>query len=136
MEIKKIGDLNLSFGVKDYSRSKENHKSRIKTRKNRGRKYRDIIDVYFEDWLTSEIVQSTQFHFYYEDIFKDGVNKSNVRQLKTFVNWKARELIQKGLEFNDLSKYYGTAFYVIHYAKINQLMKKVTRILLKEYLGG
>ena len=122
-----------SYGVKDFKLSWSNHQTRIKTLKNNNVLYRDIIDFNFMDNLIYEIVTSTQWTFHYSNL---NPSRSTVRQLKTFINWKTRESLKKHLEYSDLTKHYDTAFYLLHYNKINKLMSQVTRILLKEYLGG
>ena len=128
--------LNLEFSIKNFDSTRAKHATRIKTLKSKHVLYSDIIDNYFEDNLLSNIVSSTQFHYYYRDSFKDGIKKSNVRSLKTFVNFKARELIQGSLEYNDFSKGYDTGFYVMFYSSINKLLTRVTKELLKNYVGG
>ena len=128
-------ELNLDFSIKDFDATRAKHDSRIRTLKTKHILYSDIIDNYFEDNLLSNIVSDTQFYFYYRDLFKDGVKKSNVRQLKTFVNYKAREAIQRSLEYNDVSKGYDTAFYVMFYSSINKLLTRITKELLKNYIA-
>ena len=132
-----LKELNLCFGIKSFDCSRAKHESRVKTLKKQGITYRDIIDYYFEDNLTSTIISSTQFNYYYRDLFaREGRTKSNVRTLKTFVNVKTRELIQQALEYEGVSKYYDTAFYCMYYTRINALMKRVLRELLTAYVGG
>lgn len=132
-----LNKLNLSFGIKDYEATRAKHATRIKTLKSKHVLYSDIIDNYFEDNLLSNIVSSTQWNFFYRELFKDnGRTKSNVRTLKTFVNWKTREAIQGSLEYNEISKGYDTAFYVMFYSSINKLLTRVTKELLKNYVGG
>ena len=135
-ETRGLNNFNLSFGIKDFDATRAKHATRIKALKSKHVLYNDIIDNYFEDNLLSNIVSSTQFHFYYRDSFKDGIKKSNVRSLKTFVNFKARELIQGSLEYNDFSKYYDTAIYCMFYSSINKLLTRITKELLKNYVGG
>lgn len=126
--------LNLEFSIKDYDATRAKHDSRIRTLGAKGVRYRDIIDVYTEDNIISEIVGSTQFNYFYKGLFEGGISKSNVRTLKTFVNYKTKEEIERNLEYNDLSKWYSTAFYTLFYSKVNQLMKRITKELLKYYV--
>ena len=132
-----LNKLNLSFGIKDFDATRARHATRINTLKSKHVLYSDIIDNYFEDNLLSSIVSSTQWNFFYRELFKDnGRTKSNVRTLKTFINWKTREAIQGSLEYNEISKGYDTAFYVIFYSSINKLLTRITKELLKNYVGG
>ena len=132
----RIRELNLSFSIKDLNATQCKHMSRIRTLKAKHVLYSDIIGNYFEDNLLSNIVSSTQFYFHYKESFKDGITKSNVRHLKTFVNYKTKEAIQHSLEYNNISKGYDTAFYVMFYNSINKLLTRVTKELLKHYVGS
>ena len=119
-----LNKLNLEFSIKSYDSTRAKHESRIRTLGAKGIKYRDIIDVYTEDNIISEIVGSTQFNYYYKELFEGGISKSNVRTLKTFVNYKTKEEIERNLDYIGITKYNSTAFYVSHYKRINALMKR------------
>jgi len=135
-ETRGLNKLNLDFSIKDFDSTREKHDSRIKTLKSKHVLYSDIIDNYFEDNLLSNIVSSNQWYFHYKDSFKDGITKSNTRSLKTFVNYKTREAIQQSLEYNDVSKGYDTGFYCMFYSSINKLLTRITKELLKNYMGA
>ncbi len=127
---------NLEFGIRNFVATQDKHASKIRTLKAKGIKYRDIISEYTEDNIISNIVSSTQWYYFYRGLFKDSVKKSNVRMLKTFVNNITRQEIQNNLEYEGISKYYDTAFYCSHYKQINASMKRITKEILKNYVGA
>ena len=61
-ETRGLNNFNLSFGIKDFDSTRAKHDSRIRTLGAKRIKYRDIIDVYTEDNIISNIVGSTQFN--------------------------------------------------------------------------
>ena len=126
--------LNLDFSIKDYDSTRAKHESRIRTLGAKGVKYNDIIDTYTQDNIIGGIVGGTQWYLYYGKL--DSKKQCNVKQIKTLVNYQTKTEIERNLKYYDVSKWYSTAFYVSHYKRINALMKRITKELLKNYLRG
>lgn len=118
----------IVYKVKDYNRSWANHATRIKKLKHQGVQFRDIIDVYFEDTIISNIVQGPYFRY--------NGSRLNERSIKPLVNYTTRKLIQDSLAYNGIKRTYDTAFYLLFYSSVNKLMGRVSKILLNEYVGA
>jgi len=130
------GCFDLNYKIKNLEGTRDKHHGRIKKLKEKSVKYDDIIENRFADDVEDILVSKPWFYRYFkEDIYKKGkLTQSDIRSLKTAVNDATRTAIKGSLEFNDLPPSYDTAFYVANYNKINNMMKKVTKEIIKDYL--
>jgi len=122
----------LNFKVKNLQATRDKHASKIKKMKQQDVKYNDIMDRFVDEMILSDVHNSTQYQYRARsDLKKDKVKQMDINAVKQIVNWKTREVITKALEYNDLPKSWDTAFYIDNYKKINDVMKKVTKELIR-----
>lgn len=124
---------NYDFKVRDLRATKSKH--RVQIQKSKNVPYSEIIDYYAEDNISSDILGSTQWHFRYMQS-KNKLNKTLVKELKSLVNYKTREYIGKALVYRNYPKSWDTAFYVSHKTKVDALMKRVVKELMRHFPRG
>jgi len=131
------------FGVMNPEQTMEKHQGRILKAKDIP--YEEIIDPYFEEQVIQNVISgfpgrnagSLWFYGFEEraNVDKKGaLMKSSVKELKTVVNWRTRELITDNLIRNGYPASWDTAFYMAHYNKINNMMKRITKEIVRNYM--
>ena len=130
------------MGIKSYESTYEKHYGQIKKAKDIP--YKEIVDDYFEE----EVIQHVHSGFpgriggsgWFSGVFqpevkeKGGITKTTLRSLKGTVNWRTRELITHNLVQHGYPKSWDTAFYMAHYEKINNMMKRIVKEIVKNYV--
>jgi len=129
------GCHDLDFKIKNPEATKNKHASQIKKVKQSDLKFDDVFGRYGEDMIISDVANSTQYQYTVKkSLQKDKPSSFDVRQLKHIINWKTRQKIEKALKDESLPKSWDTAFYMANYNKINNMMKKATKELIRDYL--
>ena len=130
---------NWSFGVKNERATRNKHAKTIERMKKAGVKYNDIIDRFFEEGLLQSCLYPTDsmwFIYVFKPMVKEAgkLTKSHLRELKTYVNAVTYDLIQKSLIYNGYPKSWTTAFYMTYYTRINNMMTRVAKEIVRNYL--
>lgn len=128
------------FGVKSPEATREKHYGRIKKAKDIP--YNEIIHPYFEENIISKMLGQSggPGSLWFGSVFtqevreRGAITKRTLKELEGAVNWRTREEIQASLVRNGYPKSWDTAFYMAHYNKINALMKRITKELVKHYV--
>ena len=131
------------YGVLNPSKTRQTHAGKITQAKKIP--YNEIIHDYFEDNVIQRVIGalggpggSMWFEYAFRNRAstdkKGAISKRSLSELKTRVNYCTREEIQKSLEYNGYPPSWDTAFYMAHYTKINALMKRITKELVRNYL--
>jgi len=121
---------NWEYKLKNLEATTQKHSGKIQRMKKSDLKYNDVIDYMFEDELLSQIYNSTWFQYRYAREPKK-ITKSLVRELKTGINGETKRMIERSLEFSGYPKSWSTAFYVKHKKRIDAMMKRVGKQLLR-----
>lgn len=123
-----VKKYNYDFKIKDLRATTSKHKVQIQRSKNVP--YSEIIHRFMEDNILSDIWSSTQWQLrYYRELHT--VNNQLVKDLKRFVNYFTREAIRRQLVESGYPKSWDTAFYVSHKAKIDAMMKRIVKELIR-----
>ena len=101
-------------------------------------RYNYIIGTEFADEVVTSMVLDYPTNMCISRIKKEikevGLTQVLLNNIKQRVNYRTRQIIQRNLEYYDIKKSWNTAFYVLHYDKINKIMKLATKKLIREYL--
>lgn len=133
---KKAGELNFNFAVKDFNKTWDKHRVQIQRIKDGNLKFKEIIDNCTEDSIVSNILNSNYWMFNIGESIKKPISKTDLRTLKQLVNSFTWKYIQNALDWYDRPKSWSTAFYVSHYARINAMMVRIAKTLIRDYLRG
>ena len=131
------------FEVKSIEVTKRRHAKKIKKAKDIS--YNEIVNVWFERDVIQRVISGSPEgygRFWFSDIFladlkvdkKGALMKSSLNQLKSTVNYATRAVITERLISCGYPKSWDTAFYMTHYNKINALMKRIMKRIIKEYI--
>ena len=130
---------NWSFGVKNERATRNKHAKTIERMKKAGVKYNDIIYRNFDGEIVENTLSpSASMWFIYR--FKPMVegagklSKAHLRELKTYVNSRTYDIIQRRLIYNGFPKSWATAFYMAYYTRINNMMTRVAKEIVAHYL--
>lgn len=105
------------FGVKDYQKTYDNHKSRFT--KLETIPYEDIIDYGALETITGGVEWRID---HLKEIKSLKVRNWSIARVINAITW---QYIQNALTDYGLTKYYATAFYIKHYEAVNSLMYDV-----------
>ena len=126
--------LNYIFKIQDYSYTKKRHAKQIQKIRDSGITYRDIISYEIIDDLVCDVQGEPWWSFLFvREMEKNKLTQSLLKQIKSRVNQVMREYIARNLVLEGLPASYDTAFYIIHYDRINNLMNMITKELVKDY---
>jgi len=131
-----------SFKVLNEAATRNKHAKTIQRMKASGLRFEDIIDRYFEDQALQDSIYpqgqrgSMWFSYFFVPHVKEKgkLTKPLLRELKTRVNGVVYESIMKNLEYNGYPKSWATAFYMAYYSKINNIMTRITKEIVRNYL--
>jgi len=126
------------FGVMNPEKTMQKHQKKIEKAKDIP--YNDIIHEYFEDNVLSNILD--KYIYGYNSWIRDSVkkeaygkiNKYGLKQIKQVVNMATRDEIKNNLVQQGYPASWDTAFYMAHYKKINKLMERITKEIVRHYL--
>lgn len=128
-------NYNYDFKVRDYQSTKMKHLGKIKRMKEYYNvNYNDIIDDRFLYDLMDVIISKPNFYQWLRPrvIDKGYLSKTDLRELKTIINSAVKTAIQGSLRFNNIPESYDTAFYIDNYSKINNIMKQMTKEIIRD----
>lgn len=147
-EVKKMAKWNEDywtkpFGVMNPEQTRMKHSGRIMKAKDIP--YDEIVHPFFEDNVTQYVISgfpgrlagSGWFSGFSERTKTDekgALMKSSVKELKSVVNWRTREEITNQLVSHGYPKSWDTAFYMAHYNKINEMMKRIVKDIVTNYV--
>lgn len=121
--------LNFSFPiVRDIESTRERHQTRMDKLVCAGEHETLFLDEYDDDDLYEAITYQNRILIYYFDKnYWSG--QRGVKKIKTMVNNHVRMMIIDYLIDNFMSKSWDTAYYLLHQAKIDKKMKRVSKII-------
>jgi len=122
--------FNYDFKIKNITKTRRTHKKRID--KVSKVPYSYVLDRLADDWITSNILRSAYWINYFRNKKRKDLTKTQFKNIKMLVNSHTRVIIRKGLEYEGLPKSWDTAFYMAHKTKVDALMKRITRELLRQ----
>lgn len=127
---------NYEFSVKAPQATKKKHSPEIKRMKERYNvKYDDIIEYRFGYDVMDRMSMSPNFCWLRERIIEKGhLTKTDLRKIKKTVNRVTRKTIKDILEIYNIPGSYDIAFYMAYYPKVNALMKKITKEIIRDYI--
>lgn len=126
------------FGVMNPERTMSTHQKKIDKAKDIP--YNEIIYSCFEDDVISTVRQKHLFgmNSYIRDNLgtdeKGRINRQSMKDIKQLVNNVTRDKIKEELISNGYPASWDTAFYMLHYKRINSMMMKITKEIVKGQL--
>ena len=127
---------NYEFSVKAPQATKKKHSPEIRRMKERYNvKYDDIIEYRFGYDVMDRISIDPNFSWLRERIIGKGhLTKTDLREIKKIVNRVTRKAIKEILGINNIPVSYDIAFYMAYYPKVNALMKKIAKEIIRDYI--
>ena len=137
-------DKNLKFryGVKDFQATKQKHQKTIDRMNKTDLKFEDILDSDSYENIALDVCfpsgERGSLWFSYimkPKILERGkVMQNHINSLRTAVNGRTREIIKRLIVAEGYPKSWDTAFYIKYYNKINKLMIRATKTIIKDYI--
>lgn len=127
--------LNYEFSIRSIEDTTNKHIEHINKLKKDKQILKKILDQLEENNI-SEIWQNHAFVGYsyaYGIVKRLRVNKTqkDLKALKNPINYVTRAHIEYLLQYYNIPKSYATAFYCIYYNRINKLMKRNLKEMIK-----
>lgn len=127
--------LDLTFKVRDPQATRKNHITRIGKLKEKGIKFDDILPKqpkgpdYSGERAIWERLQYDKYYLHkvYNSEDWKKCNQQTAKEMKPRINDATREEIKFQLRQEGISEAFDTAFYMMHYNRVNNLMKKVLK---------
>lgn len=124
----------FEFKIRNFAATKQKHQKQIKKLKELVITYDDVIRSNVEDFIVTRIMTDGSWWRYYfvpRVKEKDRLTQSMLKELKSRVNDAMKYYIRSSLEWNKVPISYFTAFYIAYYKRINALMKRATKQLIR-----
>lgn len=129
--------LNYEFSVRDAQATMERHAHKMrKVYKSYGQDYtikRNIKESLNREEILYKLYSNSQYYLMHHLLpsYKENPTQKTLKQLKTYVNFTTRQLLEDAIVFNDIPKSYSTAVYMTIYKYVNhemkQALKEITR---------
>ena len=134
----KTKKLDYDFNIRSIKETKLKHdriiKKLKKEYKNELKNILNDVELILEDEiLNTFFANNYNYNLHQLNQFKKERKQKHLKSLKSAINNIARNYITFLLKCKNIPASYATAFYCIYYAKINAIMKKELKNLVKNY---